>query len=596
MAMLLQVQQLTKSFGNKRLFDSLTLAVHDNQHLGVVGRNGAGKSTLFKAIVGEESVESGTVQFYDNTRLAYLRQQDNVPDQSLTVMEYLTTSTGKPTWDCAKLAGQFDLAHDSLDNPISSFSGGYKMRIQLVRLLLDEPNLLLLDEPTNFLDLSTLLLLESFLQSFSGSFMVISHDREFLQRTCTETIEIANGKATHFPKTVNEYFKHKEHKRQATLRYNKKIAKEKRHLQAFVDRFRYKASKASQAQSKLKQIDRLKLQTIDSPLQTASILLPQIPARKGEIFSVKDLAIGYPEKTVAEHISFSLNRGEHIGIVGDNGQGKTTLLKTIAEVLEPLSGRLRFARDITIGYYAQHIPDMLDPADTIETYLLKKAAHTISPQDIFRMAGNFLFHNDDLKKPISVLSGGEKARLALAGLLLEPYDLLLLDEPTNHLDVETVDALSQALKQSNTTILFVSHDRSFVRTVADSIVEVQDGKVFRSHHDYDNYIYHLKKTLSVADAPVVQTKKTEAVTDKELRKVLYEQRKTCQKTIQEIEHGLMEAEKEEQKLFSWFEAHPTEYNAKKQQTLQAVQEEKQTLEMAWMEAQEELQTIDARLQ
>lgn len=596
--MRLQLQQLQKSYGNKRLFRDLTLAIGEQQHIAVIGRNGAGKSTLFKAIVGEESIESGSVHFYEDTRLAYLRQQDNVLPQEQTVIDYLLSHSDKPQWDCAKAAAQFEISQTDLEQPIGSFSGGYQMRIQLVSLLLTEPNLLLLDEPTNFLDLSTLLLLERCLKTFSGSFLVISHDREFLERTCEQTVEIAQGKAHFFPGPVSEYLKHKSLKRETTIRYNKKIAKEQRHLQAFVDRFRYKSSKASQAQSKLKQLNKLQTIDLDDPLHAATIMLPKIASKKGEALSIKDVSIGYKEKTVASHITFSVPRGEHIGIVGDNGQGKTTLLKTIAGAIDPLEGSIRFGRDISVGYYAQHLADMLDPQSTIEAYLQEKASHTISPEEVFRMAGNFLFHGDDLKKSISVLSGGEKARLCLAGLLLEPYELLLLDEPTNHLDVETVEALSTSLKHSQATIVFVSHDRTFVRTVADSIVEVHQGKVFRSHHDYDNYLYHLKETLHIPLADKVAKPKTSTqttITDKEQRKLLYEQRKTCVKTIQDIEHGLMEKEKEEQELFSWFEAHPTEYSSKKQETLKAVQEEKSALEIQWVEAHEELQQIDTYL-
>jgi ATP-binding cassette subfamily F protein 3 len=332
MPTLLQINNLCKSFGPRAIFDDLTLTISDKQKIGVIGRNGAGKSTLFKIIIGEDDYNSGIVTVHDNTRLGYLNQHDTFAEKE-TVMEFLKRQSGKEAWQCAKIAGKFQIKNDLLESEIVSLSGGFQMRVKLVALLLQDPNLLLLDEPTNFLDLTTLLLLENFLRSYRGSFLLISHDREFLKNTCQMTLEIEQGKAYLYPEPLEEYLAYKEEQLQMAKRYNKKIEREKRHLQDFVDRFRYKASKATQAQSKLKQIAKLKTMDIAHPLSNVRIRLPQVENRKGLALRVNELSIGYNQKIVAKDISFDIDRGEHVAIVGDNGQGKTIFLKTIAEEL-----------------------------------------------------------------------------------------------------------------------------------------------------------------------------------------------------------------------------------------------------------------------
>ena len=569
------------------------LSVEEKKHIGVVGRNGAGKSTLFKIIMGEETAESGEVQIHADTRIGYLRQQEDDLDLSQTVIDHLTQKSGKEVWECAKMAGQFDLKNEQLEQSIGSFSGGYQMRVKLIAMLLNDPNLLLLDEPTNYLDLSTLLLLETFLQKFNGSFLLITHDREFLKRTCDQTLEIAQGKATYYPQPLEAYLAHKVTQAEFARRYNKKIAKEQRHLQDFVDRFRYKASKASQAQSKLKQLNKLRTMSIDTALGTAKILLPQVEEIKGEALSLIDVAIGYDEKKVAEDIHFTVERGEHVAIVGDNGQGKTTLLKTIAGALPALGGQVKMHHKIRMGYYAQHVPAMLNGKDTVESHLIHCAGSGVPDEQVLRMASNFLFRDHDLKKSISVLSGGEKARLCLAGLLLQKHDLLLLDEPTNHLDFETVEALADALAKSNTTILFVSHDRTFVSGIATSVIEVGGGQVKRSYHDYDNYIYHLKKQLAIREEVVVH--KTSESEKKEARKATHEALKEQKKLLQKIELEISELEKKKQELLDWFLNNSTSFSRIKQDELDSVQYELDSVEREWLEVQSEVEKLEERL-
>ncbi len=489
------------------------------------------------------------------------------------------------------MAGQFDMKKEQLHQEIGSFAGGYQMRIKIIAVLLDDPNLLLLDEPTNYLDLATLLLLEQFLQSYAGSFLLISHDREFLKRTCDQTLEIANGKATFYPQPLEEYLAYKIQQEEFAKRYNKKIATQQRHLQSFVDRFRYKASKASQAQSKLKQLNKLQQITIKNPIKTAAIHIPLVDDKKGTALTVTDLTIGYGDTTVADDIHLTIERGEHVAILGNNGQGKSTLLKTIAGVIPALSGYYTFGMHLRIGYYAQHVPDMLNPQDQIGTYLHHAAGPDVDDQDIFRMAGNFLFNDDDLKTSISVLSGGEKARLCLAGLLLQKNDVLLLDEPTNHLDFETVEALSEALAECNTTLLFVSHNRTFVNTIATSIIEVAHGTVKRSHHNYENYVYHLKEHLHIQRKEhSTENKKPNEL--KQQRVAVRDALKREQKELREVEMQIMELEKKKHALHEWFAENTTTFSRAKQDELTIVQRDLHLAEEAWLQAQEEVTKLE----
>jgi len=594
MSILLQAHNLKKSYDTKPLFDGLSLTVSTGQHIGVVGRNGAGKSTLFKIIMGFEEAEEGDVKIHQNARIGYLRQQENPFELTETVIGFLMRSSGKEEWECAKMAGQFHLKKSQLTREIGSFAGGYQMRVKIVAMLLEDPNLLLLDEPTNYLDLSTVLLLEQFLRNFSGSFLLISHDREFLKRTCNETLEIARGKATFFPQPLEEYLAHKEQQEEFARRYNKKIAKEQRHLQSFVDRFRYKSSKASQAQSKLKQLHKLQTIKIEHPIKHAMITIPDVSDKKGTALSVHEMTIGYPEYTVASEMSFHIERGEHVAIVGNNGQGKTTLLKTIAGALEPLAGSYKFGVHMRIGYYAQHVPEMLNPKDQVGDHLVHMAGPDVSEQDVFQMAGNFLFHDEDLKKPISVLSGGEKARLCLAGLLLQKNDVLLLDEPTNHLDFETVEALGAALAETNTTILFVSHNRTFVNNIATSIIEVGGGKVRRSMHDYENYIYHLKERLHIA-MPELAEEEVAPNEKKERRIEIREALKQEKKNLHDAEVRMMELEKEKQDLFTWFEEHPNSFSRIKKEQVDNIVYELEGVEKEWLAVQERIDEMEEKL-
>lgn len=594
MSVLLKVEYLNKSYADRILFDGLNLTIGEKEHIAVIGRNGAGKSTLIRCIMDEEQYESGDIFIPETTRIGYLRQEDSLHADNRSVHEYLIAESGQPEWECARVASQFAFDEDMLRERVASYSGGYQMRIKLIALLLHDPNLLLLDEPTNFLDLSTILLLEQFLRSYEGSFLLISHDREFLRKTCTQTIHIGGGKAEYFDGDLDTYLEHKKTEEEFARRHNKKLAKEASHLQEFVDRFRYKASKASQAQSKIKQIERLKATQLDiaSDDPYARIDIPNTIDKKGLALSCYELSIGYPDYTVAKDINFDIDRGERIAILGDNGQGKSTLLKTLAGVLEPLSGSYRTGVRMSVGYYAQHVPQMLSPTDQVLTYLESSAAPGLKKEDVLKMAGNFLFFDADLKKPISILSGGEKARLCLAGLLLERHDMLMLDEPTNHLDVETVDALGSALADSNLTILIVSHDRSFVSRVATSVIEVANGDVKRYHHDYDNYLYHLKKRLHIGEqAAEKKQEQSEKDLSREERLIRRERRKKLESAIREQEETISELEREKEKIHSWFVHHPGEFDERRSVRLNSIEASLEAAEREWVRLSKDLEGV-----
>lgn len=595
MATLIQLTNLTKSYGPRVILDRATLTIAEKQKIGVIGRNGAGKSTLFRIIVGDEEADSGEVVIHATARVGYLTQHDSYAPEE-TVMGFLLRHTGKEAWQCAKVAGKFHLKNELLDAQIGTLPGGYQMRVKLSAMLLAEPNILLLDEPTNYLDLSTLLLLEQFLQTYRGSFLVISHDREFLKNTCDQTLEVDQGKTVLFPRPIEEYLAHKEEQHEMISKFNKKVEREKRHLQDFVDRFGAKATKASQAQSKMKQIAKLKTIDIVHPMSTSRIRIPRVEERKGTALHVQDMTIGYGDKIIAKDISLTIERGEHVAIVGDNGQGKSTFFKTIANSIPSLSGTFRWGPHINVGYYAQHVASALNPLLNVKTSLMHAAPHAKN-EEILAMAGNFLFRDDDILKPVSILSGGEKARLCLAILLLQKHQVLLLDEPTNHLDFETVEALARALAECNATVLFISHNRTFVNVLATAVIEVKGGRVKRYHHNYEEYVYYLGQELGKDDVVKESPKKVGAViaTDKEERERLRASLKEEKRALHDVEVDVMELEKEKQKVIGWFEKHAGEFSREKQEHLQAVTELLEKKEKQWMETQERIQVIEARL-
>ena len=510
----IRCDDLHKAYGDQVLFDGASVEIRDDHRLAVIGRNGAGKSTLCRIILGQEQTDAGRLWLHDDLRVSYLEQTDPFREGE-SVLAYLERATEREEWRCAEVGGRFLLDQELMSRPALGLSGGFQTRVRLCAMLLREPNFLILDEPTNYLDLRTLLLLEGFLTSWKGAFLVVSHDREFLRRTCTGTLCVERGHIELHEGSVDAYLTFRIEQRDMAERRNANLAGKAKQLEEFVARNRARASSATQAQSKLKQLVKLNAEQVevDGDERTVAMTIPAVETRPGAALRTKNLRIGYPDRTVADGVDLEIERGAKVAVLGDNGQGKTTLLKTLAGSLPALGGDTKWGYGIRLGHYAQHVYQAIPSDATVRSWLegcAAKAPGYATSQQIQSLAGAFLFSGDAVDKRVSVLSGGERARLCLAGLLLGKFDVLLLDEPTNHLDVETSEALGKALKAHNGTILFVSHDRTFVSLVASEVVEVNAGRVARYGDGYDHYCWRLAQEAKDAGgiAPAkVETKK-----------------------------------------------------------------------------------------
>ncbi len=494
MAVLMQIQKACKSYGEQVLLNEAEATISDDVKVGFIGRNGAGKSTLLRILLAEEELDSGEVIRHPNLQVGYLRQHDPfLPGES--AHDFLIRDSGQPEWKCGEVAGQFELKGDYLEGPVARLSGGWQTRVKLAALLLHEPNLLLLDEPTNFLDLRTQILLEHFLKNFKQACLIVSHDRAFLGATCDHTLDLSRGKLTMYPGKIDAFLTYQKEQNEHLLRSNAAIQAKRRDLEVFIAKNKARASTASLARSKSKQLERLELTDIASDEPTACIRAPLVEPRQGAAVRCKDLTIGYPERQVASGIDVEIDHGSRAVIVGDNGQGKTTFLRTVVDSIQPLAGEVRWGFGCQIGVYAQHVYTSLPAKDTVLEYLQYNAAFGTTTQKILNVAGAMLFRGDAVHKRVSVLSGGERARVCLAGLLLSQYNVLVLDEPGNHLDVDTVEALAQALVEYQGTVIFTTHDRHFMKRVATCVIEVRDGHVTNYGGGYDAYLYSVNKEI-----------------------------------------------------------------------------------------------------
>jgi ATP-binding cassette subfamily F protein 3 len=499
MAVLLDIQNASKRYGDQVLLDDASATITDDGRIGFIGRNGAGKSTLLRIILEEEELDSGKIVRHPRLRLGYLRQHDPFePGES--ALQFLMRDSGQAEWKCGEMAGDFEIKGAMLTGPVQSLSGGWQTRVKLAALLLHEPNLLLLDEPTNFLDLRTQILLEHFLRGYREACLVVSHDRTFLKATCDQTLDLAHGKLTVHPGPVDEYLVHQQERRLTAERTNAAVLARKRDLEDFIARNRARASTASRAKSKAKELEKLEIEEIQIDAPTAAIRCPVINPRRGAAVRCRDLVIGYPDHTVADDIAIEIIHGSRAAIVGDNGQGKTTFLRTLVGSLPPLAGEVRWGHGCEIGTYAQHVYTSLDERMTVLDHLERAAAPGTKQQRILDLAAAMLFRKSALDKQVRVLSGGERARLCMAGLLLGTANVLVLDEPGNHLDVETVEALAAALVDYAGTVIFTSHDRSFMRTVATTVIEVTNGRVVDHLGDYDTYVAKVTGEIDAGEA------------------------------------------------------------------------------------------------
>ncbi len=494
MAVLFQIRNAYKSYGDQILLDDAEATITDDAKIGFVGRNGAGKSTLLRILLGEEELDAGEVIAHPRLRVGYLRQHDLfLPGES--AMDFLMRDSGQPDWKCGEVAAEFEIKGDYLYGPVAALSGGWQTRVKLAALLLHEPNLLLLDEPTNFLDLRTQILLEHFLRHFREACLIVSHDRFFLSATCDHTLDLSRGKLTTYPGKIEKFLEYQQERREQAERENVATIAKAKQLERFIAKNKAGANTASQARSKQKQLDRLQLNEIAANEKTAYIQAPVVTPRQGTVLRCNRLSIGYPDYRVASDINVEIEHQQRAAIVGDNGQGKTTLLRTIVGSLKPLEGEIRWGHGTEIGVYAQHVYSSLPKNDTVLNYLEYQAIPGTTDQQVLAVAGSLLFRDEHVRKKISVLSGGERARLCMAGLLLGNYNVLVMDEPGNHLDVETVEALAEALLRYQGTVIFTSHDRHFMKRVATSIIEVREGSAKNYIGDYDAYLYQMNKEI-----------------------------------------------------------------------------------------------------
>ncbi len=542
---LLQLHNATKQYGSKILFEQARFAVNEAEHVGVIGPNGAGKTTLFKIIVGQESLDSGELTKANQLRIGYLEQES---EWTLDVSSenYLTEQCVKPIWDLKQLGKSLGLTEEHFQKPLSSLSGGYRMRMKLLYLIGLEPDLMLLDEPTNFLDLESIMALEKFLQDYKGAFLLISHDREFLRRTTEYTLEVEGQEITKFPGHIDDYFEQKEEVQKIKAQQAANLDAKRKHIQDFIDRFRAKATKARQAQSRMKQLDKMESIEIKSLPVRSRIHLPT-PIQTGkEVISLTEASLGYTDKTILNKVNLNIERGGRLGIVGFNGAGKSTLLKSLAGRLEMISGERKLGHQVDLSYFAQHLTEDLLAEDTVIDSLQKKAYLDTTKQEILNIAGSLLFAGDDIYKKVKVLSGGEKTRVALGQILLQKKPFLLMDEPTNHLDFDTVNALAEALAEFKGTLVVVSHDRSFIKRVANKIIEIRNGSVEVYPGTYDDYLWSLengalKERYETADQVFQQSQKVQSTeTDKKFN--YKEETKRVSSEIKEIQRKILKTE------------------------------------------------------
>src|SRR5438105_5010020 len=595
---MLTVSQLSKSFAGRALFDDVSLQVNRGDRIGLVGPNGAGKSTLFSLILGEVSPDKGTIAIEKNASIGFLPQETAAAGDE-TVLE-LALAVSPELVHAQKVIKDYEHDHEhelrtddaayhnalhifdehggwelepkakrvlaglafretDFDRPARALSGGWIMRAHLARLLVMEPDLLLLDEPTNHLDLESLQWFQEYLKNYPGAIVMISHDREFLNQLVGSIVEIAHSKLVRYRGDWDSYVEQKAAREEQQLAAYKNQQKEIASLQLFADRFRAKATKASQAQSKLKQIDRMK--KIAAPVargKTIKFHFPQ-PVRSGlRVITLKDVDHAYGDLVVYRGLQYQAERGQRTVLVGPNGAGKSTLLKLLAGVLPVQHGVRELGHNVRTGYFSQNRIDVLNASHTV-LESARDMPNPVSEQTARTVLGSFLFRGDDVFKTVSVLSGGEKSRLALVRLLLDPPNLLLMDEPTTHLDVGSIDALIGALKQYHGTLIFISHDVHFIRAIATSVLQITAGpartpertgsKLTFYPGDYDYYLEKSKatsaRTALTAGSP---SNNGEPITENPARRAVGLRKQKHQKRAEaESRNAIAKAKREKEK-------------------------------------------------
>lgn len=594
---MISIHQLTVDFGGYTLFEDVSFLINPRDRIGLIGRNGAGKSTMLRILAGQMQPTSGTVAKPNDFTLGYLPQHLDVTDtrplfeevetafeelryirQQLDALNHdLAHRTDYESEDYNRLIhritdlnDRYDLLgggnyHAAIEQTLkglgfersdftrmtSEFSGGWRMRVELAKILLKRPNLFLLDEPTNHLDIESIQWLEDFLKNYQGAVLLISHDRAFLNNITNRTIEISMGKIYDYKASYDRFLELRAERREQQLAAYTNQQKRIEDTEKFIERFRYKATKSVQVQSRIKQlekIDRIEVDEIDT--SGLNIRFPAAPKPGVMVVEGNDITKQYGDHVVLQSVDFRIERGEKVAFVGRNGEGKTTLSRIIMNEIE-YNGDLKLGHNVTIGYFAQNQAERLDPNLTVLDTIDRVAVGDIRTK-IRDLLGAFLFSGEDVEKKVGVLSGGEKTRLAMVMLLLKPANLLILDEPTNHLDIRSKELLKQALIDFDGTVLLVSHDREFLDGLVNKLFEFRDKKIKQHLGGVYDFLQR-KKMESFAELEVKQTERKEqnAQAAPSQGKISFEERKElsrkikkAQKTVDESEQAIARIEKE----------------------------------------------------
>ncbi len=606
---MIDIQNLSVDFGDKILFENVNLRINRTDKIALVGLNGTGKSTFLKIIKGEEKPTSGKVLLPKNFTFGYL-PQEFVKLNGLSLIEEVRSSFDeyialekqendinlqlenenlndtekaillerlgkiihrKEETDFYELESRIEKVltglgfnKEDFNKNVKEFSGGWQMRIELAKILLNDNDILLLDEPTNHLDIDSLWWLTNFLQNYKGAILLISHDKFFINKVTDKTLEIANKKITFFNGNYNKYIHVKKIAEEQAVAAYKNQQKKIKETERFIERFRYKASKASQVQSRIKQLE--KLQKIEIPEQEKNITIkfPEPPRSSVIPVKLENVTAGYGEKIVFRNLNLQIERGEKIALVGKNGTGKSTLLKIVAGLLQPISGKINYGQNTKISYYAQEVAETFDLEDDILS-TLSKIPSDLTEGQLRSVLGAFLFHGDDVKKKIKILSGGEKSRVALASILLQKSNVVVLDEPTNHLDYQSKEILQQALKNYKGALLIASHDIDFLKGIVDKVIEFKNGEV---KYYYGDIEYYLAKKHTVENEPGQETttikpkpgsRKEQKRMEAELRQKKFRATKDLIKNIEDCESEIalleekikiLETELADEKIYS----------------------------------------------
>lgn len=530
---MMHINKLSVSFGGTYLFKDINFKLGAGDRLGLIGKNGAGKSTLLKILSGETDIAEGEIAKEKGIRLGFLKQDidfvegrtvieeayqafeelkkiekelDDINTQLVERTDYESESYNQLMIDLNEVQHQYEILGgynyqgeterilkglgfktSDFDQLTDTFSGGWRMRIELAKLLLQSNDILLLDEPTNHLDIESIIWLEEFLKSYAGCVVIVSHDKMFLDNVTNRTIEISLGKIYDYPKAYSAYLILREERREQQLAAQKNQQKEIEHTEKLIDKFKAKASKASMAKSlikKLDKIDRIEVDEDDNSVMTLSFPISKNPGKV--VVEAEDISKSYGNKNVLQHIDLLIERNNKTAFVGQNGQGKSTLAKIIVGEIE-YQGSLKLGHNVQIGYFAQNQAEYLDGDKTVHNTMLD-AANEKNRKKVRDILGSFLFRGDDVDKYVKVLSGGERNRLALAKMLLEPFNFLVMDEPTNHLDIQSKNVLKNALAKFEGTLILVSHDRDFLQGLTDTVYDFKDHKVKEYLGDIDYYL------------------------------------------------------------------------------------------------------------